>query len=140
MIAKVSPQWPGMTGNPSGLIVWSTPMPDANMQDFYRRMDRITRHHRKLSQGYVTTMNEDGLIVAEPRTLRRIVPWRSLLFTLFVVMAFKGWLFASIGPAAYEARVISLQNGSLVMQAGAYVMTADPVTLWIATLFGHTGG
>ena len=36
-------------------------------EEFERRMRRINRRHTKLSHGYVTQVNDDGLVVAKPR-------------------------------------------------------------------------
>lgn len=107
-------------------------MPDANMEDFYRRMDRINRHHRKLSRGHKIVVGKDGLIEAQPRTLSGSIPWRGILFALIVVMGAKGWMHSSIGAAAYDARVATMATGSAMSKTGAFILTADPVTLWVS--------
>ncbi|MEM0949458.1 MAG: hypothetical protein AAGK37_18815 [Pseudomonadota bacterium] len=106
-------------------------MADANMRDFDKRMEKIVRHHQKLSRGYVAAINDDGLIVAKPR--RRIwVPWRPILFFLIVAFAFKIGLHAYLGPDAYQARVEKLAAGTEWAQVGAWVMAADPVTIAVS--------
>ncbi len=50
-------------------------------------------------------------------------------------MIFKGFLHYQIGATAYDERVARLSAGTVVEQAGAYAMTADPVTLWISEQF-----
>lgn len=110
-------------------------MADANMEDFYRRMDRIDRNHRKLARGYVTTVNADGLIVARPRTSSRRFPWRGLMLVLALMIVFKGFMYAQIGAADYDARVALLQQGTIAEQVGGYIMKADPVTVAISAWF-----
>lgn len=109
-------------------------MADANMQDFDDRMRRIVRQHEALAKGYVTSVTADGLIVMRPKRRLRF-PWRGALFALVVVMAFKGFLHAYLGAANYGAHVATLQAGNAAERIGAYIMSADPVTLWISSLF-----
>jgi len=100
--------------------------------DFERRMRRINRRHTKLSQGYVTSINDDGLVVAKPKAKGRGTTVRGVLLMVAVIMVFKGVLHAQLGPQAYQERVGRLADGNIVEQAGAFVMTADPVTLWLS--------
>ena len=52
-------------------------MSASQFDEFERRMRRINRRHSKLSQGYVTAINSDGLVVAKPqrRAARGPRPW-----------------------------------------------------------------
>lgn len=108
-------------------------MADANFENFDKRLARIMRNHQRLSKGYVTAVTNDGLIVARPR--RRIapfVPWRSILGLLMLGLACKVLLFVNLGPQAYGERVARLSAGTEIEQAGAYLMSADRATLWLA--------
>jgi hypothetical protein len=107
-------------------------MSDAKQIQFGQRLRRIDRHHRKLARGYVTSVNHDGLIVARPRRQTSLFPLRGLFLCLLTLLAFKGFLFAQLGPTAYAERVAMLQSGTVVEKMGAYAMKADPVTLWIS--------
>lgn len=100
--------------------------------EFERRMRRINRRHSKLSHGYVTSINDDGLVVAKPKARGRGATLRGVLLMVAVIMVFKGFLYAQLGPFAYQDRVDRLAEGNIVEQAGAWVMTAEPVTLWLA--------
>ena len=62
--------------------------------------------------------------------------FRSLFLGLLILLAFKGFLYANIGPEFYPNQVNRLQNGSAVEKVGAYIMKADPFTVWLA---GHMG-
>ena len=109
-------------------------MSASQFDEFDRRMRRISRRHSKLSHGYVTTVNSDGIVVAKPKRRGQGGTLRSLVLLLLVMILFKGFLHARLGPDAYQARVDNLASGSSVEKAGAWAMTADPVTLWLS---GH---
>jgi hypothetical protein len=96
---------------------------------FDKRLKKIVRRHEKMSNGVVRTINSDGLIVAKPRLYRPRFPLKGLLAVLFLGFLFKGFLFAYLGEAAYAERVATLQGGTVLEQAGAWVMQADPVTV-----------
>jgi hypothetical protein len=38
----------------------------------------------------------------------------------------------SLGGTDYDARVASLSSGTVVERAGAWVLSPDPVTTWVA--------
>lgn len=95
---------------------------------FDKRLKKIVRRHDKMSNGVVRSVSSDGLIVAKPRLYRPRFPLKGLLAVLFLGFLFKGFLFAYLGETAYVERVATLQSGSALEQAGAWVMQADPVT------------
>ena len=100
--------------------------------EFERRMRRINRRHTKLSQGYVTAVNEDGLVVAKPQRRSSGAMLRGLGLIVVVILVFKGFLHAQLGVDAYSERVERLAAGNIVEQAGAWVMSADPITVAIS--------
>ena len=96
---------------------------------FDNRLKKIVRRHDKMSNaGAVRSVSSDGLIVAKPRLYRPRFPLKGLLAVLVIGFVFKGFLFAYLGETAYVERVATLQAGSTLEQAGAWVMQADPVT------------
>ena len=97
--------------------------------EFERRMRRINRRHTKLSQGFKTEVNDDGLVVAKPHKRRGGATFRGLALIAVVVLLFKGFLHAQLGVTAYDERVQRLADGNAVEQVGAWVMAADPITL-----------
>lgn len=107
-------------------------MPDKQMEQFGSRVKRISQTHRKLSDGYVTTVNHDGLIVAVPRRRRLRVPFAGIALVLIGIVAFKGIVHFELGAAGYDARVAQLAAGSTVERVGAWIMQADPLTLWVS--------
>jgi hypothetical protein len=104
-------------------------------------VQKILREHRKLSRGYVTTVNHDGLVIARPRRgASGTVVLRGILLAMLTFVALKAFLFVQLGPEAYAARTAVLEGGSRVEALGAWAMAMDPATLWVATqvqaLFG----
>lgn len=107
-------------------------MADAKQMEFGARLAKIDRTHRQLSQGYVTSMNHDGLIIARPHKRVAQSPLRGVFLGLAVLLTFKAFVYAQIGPQAYSDRVGLLEAGTIVERIGAYAMHADPITIWIA--------
>jgi len=101
-------------------------------EEFERRMRRISRRHTRLSQGYRTEITGDNLVVAKPRAKTPVGTIRGLIIVFLTVLVFKGFLHAQLGAGAYDNRIDRLSQGTIVEQAGAWAMTADPVTLWIS--------
>ena len=106
-------------------------MAQANVP-FDKRLKRIVRRHDRMARGVVKTVNADGLIVARPRIYTPRFPLKGLLVLIVAGFVFKGFLFAYLGEAAYADRVASLKQGSVMEQAGAWVMQADPATVYIS--------
>lgn len=100
--------------------------------DFDRRVQQLSRKHRKLAKGYVATVTEDGLVVTRPRRRGFRLPVKGIALCIAALFAFKAVLHATLGAEAYDERVALLQAGSIAEQAGAYAMTADPVTVWLS--------
>jgi len=108
-------------------------MADPNMKEFSKRVRRINKHHSRLSQGYVASVNHDGLIVAKVRRRGPRFPWKGVALCFVAFFAFKGFLLVQLGESTFSDRVQKLENGTIVEQAGAYAMSADPLTKWIAS-------
>jgi len=109
-------------------------MTNANLVDFETRARRIARQHRKMARGYVTTITRDGLIIHRPRRSFGPSP-RGIVITLAVLLSFKVMLFSYLGPITYAGRIAKLEAGTMVEQAGAWVMQAGPATEWVAETF-----
>lgn len=110
---------------------------DAQLREFGKRVHRINRRHEKLSHGFVTVVEKDGLVVTKPSRLASTrFPWGLLALVAVGFFLFKGMLMAGLGEAQYAERASSLQAGSPVEQFGGWVMQPDPVTLWIGAKIG----
>ncbi len=107
-------------------------MAQANVP-FDKRLKRIVRRHDRIaSGGAVKTVTSDGLIVARPRVYKPKFPLKGLLAVIVLGFLFKGFVFASLGADGYAERVDALKQGSVMEQAGAWIMQADPATVMIA--------
>lgn len=111
-------------------------MSASQYDEFDRRMRRITRRHTQLSRGYVTAVNDDGLVVAKPRRKGPRNTLRGIAVVFLVLMVFKGFLLAQLGGAEYAERLSALSDGSAFEKAGSVVMAADPVTVWLSERIG----
>lgn len=105
---------------------------DINMKDFGKRVKRINKRHRKLANGYVSSVNHDGLIIAKVRRSGPRFPWKGIALCFIAFFAFKGFLLSQLGATTYNERVGSLKDGTYVEEIGAYAMSADPVTVWVS--------
>ena len=112
-------------------------MSASQFDEFDRRMRRITRRQTQLSRGYVTSVNDDGLVVAKPKRKMRRGTLRGLAIVVLVLMVFKGFLHNQLGAYDYAARLDGLSQGSVFEQAGAVLMAADPITVWLSGLIGN---
>lgn len=108
-------------------------MAQANDVRFSKRVREIDRRHRKLSRGYVQLVERDGLLIPVAyRPARRRFVLKSLFMLLASFLAFKVLLLAYLGPITYADRLGKLTNGSAIEQFGAWIMSADPLTVWAA--------
>lgn len=106
-------------------------MRGADYETFNSRMRRIERRNKALARGYVMSIDHDGLIVARPSRRGGAIP-RLLLKLAILVMAFKVVAYSAIGAEEYTSRVQILSEGTVAEQVAAWVMTADPVTVWLS--------
>jgi len=106
---------------------------------FDKRLSKIVRNHQRMSHGIAHVMNKDGLMVARPRTYNPKFPARGLLMLIGAVLLFKAYIHAHLGAADFDGRVAALSNGTLVEQAGAWLMQADPVTVALSTMMQGFG-
>lgn len=101
-------------------------------QQFDKRLTRIEAKRRSISKGAVYSVNHDGLIISRPRRRGLRFPLRGLFFAIAGLMMFKVGLVVALGTATYATRVGTLADGTVFERFGAWVMAADPSTLWMA--------
>lgn len=99
---------------------------------FADRLKAVQRKHVRLAQGYDCKVGRDGLIVFRPKRRKASFPIRGLVLAVLAFVCFKGLVMAQIGPALYQSRVDTLGEGAVFERIGAFVMQADPVTVYIA--------
>jgi hypothetical protein len=102
-------------------------------QQFDERLTRVEAKRRSISKGAVYSVNHDGLIISRPRRRGLRFPLRGLFVAIVGLMMFKIGLVVALGAATYTSRVGALADGTAFERAGAWVMAADPSTLWVAT-------
>ena len=101
-------------------------------QGFDARLKKIDRNRVRLSNGYSAKVTKDGLIVFRPKSRSGGFSVRGLLFLIAGFFLFKAMIMAHLGGTTYDQRVGALEQGTMVEQAGAFVMQRDPVTVAIA--------
>lgn len=106
-------------------------MTDA-FQGFDNRLKKISRNRDRMSQGYISRVGKDGLIVFRPQRRQGGFPIKGLAFLTIGFFCFKGLLLAHLGEQVYTTRVAQLGAGTVVEQAGALLMQSDPVSVGIA--------
>lgn len=103
-------------------------MADPQMQEFYGRLKRVDRIHRR-GGGF----EAPGTLGRSYYTAR---PRRSLLRPLLLLVAgfmiLKAVLLVQIGEADFQGRVATLNEGSQLEQIGAWALQMDPATIWLA--------
>jgi hypothetical protein len=107
---------------------------DPNLDDFYRRIARVSVAHAK---GFA--FEAPGAIgrSAYPRPRRSVLRhFRPLIWLVAGVIAIKAMILHSIGAEVYAARVETLSSGEGFDRVGGFMMQADPATLWLADKIG----
>ncbi len=103
---------------------------DPNLNDFYNRVSRIEKSHAK---GYgfeaAGTVRRRSSNRSGMRSLKFVKP---LVMALVLGAGMKGMIHYYIGTNTYESRVSALAAGTGFDPLGAWLMHADPVTLWIS--------
>ena len=103
---------------------------------FNKRLKTLGRKHAKMSGGYTTKIDRNGLIVAKPRRSRGRLPLKGLVFLAGGFLVFKAFMLAAVGPLTYNERLAKLEGGTMIEQAGAKVLGIDPVTSALADFTG----
>lgn len=101
-------------------------------QQLEKRLTRIDAKRRSIAKGAVYSVNQDGLIIARPRRTGLRFPLRGLFFAIAGLFIFKVGVMLALGAATYADRIAALNDGTIFERAGAWVMTADPATQWMA--------
>lgn len=110
------------------MIMWVDP----NLNDFYSRVSRIEKSHAK-GYGFEAT----GTVSRKSqgrngwKALKLVKP---LAIVLVLGIGLKGTIYHYVGAQTYQSRVSALAAGDGIDPVGAWLMYADPATLWVA---GH---
>lgn len=99
---------------------------------FDRRIRRLEKTASRRRNGVRYVVGPDGLVVAKARRRAPSFPLRGIMILAAAAMLFKAFLLVNLGGITYAERVAELQQGTVLEQAGAWIMQADPATIWIA--------
>lgn len=102
---------------------------DPNLNDFYTRVARIEKSHAK-GYGFEASGTLSRKAVKRKPRLMRLV--KAPLLVLALGLALKGVIHYYVGAQTYESRVSALAAGEGFDVVGAWLMTADPATLWVS--------
>ncbi|NHB76102.1 hypothetical protein [Rhodobacter calidifons] len=104
---------------------------DPNLNDFYSRVARIEKSHAK---GYgfeaAGTVGRKASGRSTGRVFKLVKP---VLLVLAVGIGVKGVIHYFIGAQTYENRVSALAAGDGFDPVGAWLMHADPATLFVSS-------
>lgn len=107
-------------------------MTDRNMENFHARLSRIDEI-TAAGGGFeaVGTIGRSQYAVLKPPRRRGL--WlRPLALILLAFLLMKGGLHAELGDDIYAERLALLQAGTPIERAGAWVLSADALTLVIS--------
>jgi hypothetical protein len=102
--------------------------------DFRKRENALRRKHIRMSHGYVTRMNRNGVIEQVPTQKAGSFGLRVIVRLTLVFFSFKVLTLAWLGDLAYAGHLETLSQGSAYEKGGAWLMQIDPVTRMIVDL------
>ena len=105
---------------------------------FTKRLGKLGRKHEEMTHGYTTKVGKDGLITVVPkaRRARGVSGLKLLLLAAICFFGIKAFMLAVSGPDGYQDRLAKMQEGTVIEQAGAFVMGMDPLTERLAAFIG----
>lgn len=113
---------------------------DKAQLSFHKRGQALRRKHVRMSQGYVTKMDRNGLIVQVPDNKAGGIGLGLFLRGALILLAFKVLTLGWLGEERYQYHVETLSQGAMHERAGAWVMQVDPVTRKLASLLTSGAG
>ncbi|MDD9728366.1 hypothetical protein PVW46_00440 [Mameliella sp. AT18] len=113
---------------------------DDAQRSFHKREQALRRKHIRMSQGYVTRMNRNGVIEQVPQSRMSGFGLHLVLRLAVAVMLFKMVALAWLGDAIYTGHVERLSQGVFYEKAGAWILQVDPVTRMLADFLAPVMG
>ncbi|WP_305969887.1 MULTISPECIES: hypothetical protein [unclassified Mameliella] len=105
---------------------------DDAQRSFYKREQALRRKHVRMSHGYVTRMNRNGVIEQVPQSRMSGLGLHLILRLAVAVMLFKVVALAWLGDAKYAGHIERLSQGVIYEKVGAWILQVDPVTRMLA--------
>ena len=113
-------------------------MADPNMRDFNGRLRRIDAIHRS-GGGFEAAGTLGMSYYAGAKRRRSRSRWlMPVALVLVAILGIKGLVHAQLGAATYDARIATMRVGGTADQIGAYVLQADPLTVYISGIVSGT--
>lgn len=104
-------------------------MNDPQHEIFVKRLKRVERLNRR-GAGFEAT-GTLGRSYYTKRARKRSL-WGPVIIAAVAFLVLKAIMVQQMGAFDYEARIESLRTGSTIEQVGAFVLQADPATLWLS--------
>ena len=96
--------------------------------DFAQRLHMLGRKHKKMTRGYTTKIDNNGILVATPKKTQYLPGTGALKLVMLMLigfLSFKSLVLAAYGPVTYNERLSKLENGTTIEKMGA--KTVGPV-------------
>jgi hypothetical protein len=122
---------PVQNAQSSQAFAWVAVMYDPNLQDFYKRVDRIKSGHSKGAR-FVARDEATGKTRQRRGGISGVRFLAILLFVGLAVFGMKGAIHAHVGAATYADRLADMEARGGFDQFGAVLMTLDPLSLWVS--------
>lgn len=111
-------------------------MRDPHFKEFKSRLRKIDAQHRD-GVGWAAAGAIGQSYYTESRRRSLAGRWlRPIAFTLLAIIVVKGAVHAYVGAESYDASIAVLGLGGTIEKVGAYVLQADPLTVFVSGLFG----
>jgi len=114
---------------------------DPNLRDFYNRISRIETAR---SKGFGFEANGTlGAYYFTQRQAKKASFFGPVIAAVVIALVLKGAIHQNIGAEAHTARIDALAAGQGLDKVGAWIMHADPATLWVSQVIDklfHSNG
>ena len=104
---------------------------------FAKRHKQVRKKHRKMAHGYHTSVDENGVFIQKPSAFATTSMRGPFVFFIAFLIGMKVLFQTYLGEDDYLLHVEALASGNLAEQVGAFIMTPDPVTSQLASVFSN---
>jgi hypothetical protein len=113
---------------------------DPTVDKFKARLDHVMDRHRRINAGVVYKMDRTGLIRGFPADRRQKFPVAGLALIIAAGLLFKAFIYVDIGAGNYADKIAVFAGDNIATRIGAWVLQADPATVFIAGIIGKFTG
>ena len=105
-------------------------MNDPQHEIFVKRLKRVERLNRR-GGGFEAVGTLGRSHYTRSRRRSRSI-WGPVIIAALAFLILKSLMVQQMGALAYEQRIADLKTGTTVEQVGAFVLQADPATVWLS--------